>query len=82
MELLVSKDSTRKVDLKLSGRQRQIKSIGRQDVRVNVDLENLTQGRHHISLSGKNVYLPSGIHVDRITPQKIEVILTKVQKTE
>ena len=82
MELLVSKDSTRKVDLKLSGRQRQIKSIGRQDVRVNVDLGNLTQGRHHISLSGKNVYLPSGIHVDRITPQKIEVILTRVQKTE
>ena len=82
MELLVSKDSTRKVDLKLSGRQRQIKSIGRQDVRVNVDLGNLTQGRHHISLSGKNVYLPSGIHVDRITPQKIEVILTRVQMTE
>ena len=82
MELLVSKDSTREVDLTLSGRQRQIKSIRRQDVRVNVDLGNLTQGRHHISLSGKNVYLPSGIHVDRITPQKIEVILTRVQKTE
>jgi uncharacterized protein (TIGR00159 family) len=82
LELLVSNDSARNVDLTLSGRQRQIKSIGRQDVRVNVDLGNLTPGRHHISLSGKNVYLPSGIHVDRITPQKIEVILTRVQKAD
>jgi uncharacterized protein (TIGR00159 family) len=82
MELLVSKDSTREVDLTLSGRQDQIKSIHRQDVRVNVDLGNLTPGRHHISLSGQNVYLPSGIKVDRITPQGIEVILTRVQSLD
>jgi len=82
MDLLVSKDSTREVDLTLSGRQDQIKSIHRQDVRVNVDLGNLTPGRHPISLSGQNVYLPSGIKVDRITPQRIEVILTRVQSSD
>jgi diadenylate cyclase len=82
MDLLVSKDSTREVDLTLSGRQDQIKSIHRQDVRVNVDLGNLTPGRHPISLSGQNVYLPSGIKVDRITPQRIEVILTRVQSAD
>jgi len=82
VELLVSKDSTRKVALTLSGRQSLIKSIRRQDVRVNVDLENLTPGRHYISLSGQNVSLPSGIRVDRFTPQQIEVILTGVKKTD
>lgn len=82
MDLLVSKDSTREVGLTLSGRQDQIKSIHRQDVRVNVDLGNLTPGRHPISLSGQNVYLPSGIKVDRITPQRIEVILTRVQSSD
>ena len=82
MDLLVSKDSTREVDLTLSGRQDQIKSIHRQDVRVNVDLGNMTPGRHPISLSGQNVYLPSGIKVDRITPQRIEVILTRVQSAD
>ncbi|MGB5746209.1 MAG: diadenylate cyclase [Desulfobacterales bacterium] len=82
VELLVSKDSTSKVALTLSGRQNLIKSIRRQDVRVNVDLGNLTQGRHHISLSGRNVYLPSGIRVDRFTPQMIEVILTGTEKNQ
>ena len=78
----MSQYSTSKVDLTLSGRQSLIKSIRRQDVRVNVDLENLTPGRHHISLGGKNVYLPSGIKIDQIAPRKIEVILDRVQKTE
>ena len=81
-ELMVSAGSTRKVDLTLSGRQSQIKSFRRQDVKVIVDLGSLTQGRHPISLSGQNVYLPSGIKVDHITPQKIEVILTRRQMTE
>ena len=81
VELLVSKDSTRKVALTLSGRQSLIKSIRRQDVRVTVDLGNLAPGKHFISLSGQNVSLPSGIRVDRFTPQQIEAILTGVKKT-
>jgi diadenylate cyclase len=80
--LSASQSSTSKVDLTLSGRQSQIKSIRRQDVRVSVDLGNLIPGRHHISLGGKNVYLPSGIKVDRITPRTIEVILDGGQGTE
>ena len=75
----VSQDSTRKVDLALSGRQSQLNSIQQEDVRVNVDLSRLTQGRHSISLSDKNVYLPAGIKVDSITPPKVEVILTRIQ---
>jgi len=82
VELLVSKDSTRKVALTLSGRQSLIQSIRRQDVRVNVDLGNLTPGRHYISLSGQNVNLPSGIRVDRFKPKMIEVILTGVKKAD
>ena len=82
VELLVSKDSTRNVALTLSGRQSLIKSIRRQDVRVNVDLGNLTPGRHFISLSGQNVNLPSGIRVDRFTPQQIEATLIRTEKNQ
>ena len=82
LELLVSKDSTRTVELNLSGRQRRIKSIRRQDMRVHVDLGNLIQGKHYIRLSDKNIYLPSGIDVENIIPRNIEVILTRVQKTD
>ena len=35
-----------------------------------------------VSLSGQNVYLPSGIKVDHITPRKIEVFLSRRQGTE
>jgi uncharacterized protein (TIGR00159 family) len=82
VDLQVSKDSTRTVDLKLSGRQSRIKSIRRQDVRVNVNLENLIAGKHQINLSDKNLYLPSGIKIESITPQKIEVVLIRGQKTD
>jgi len=79
-DLSVSRDSTRQVQLTLSGRHRQVDSIRQEQVRVNVDLSNLGQGRHQVNLSGKNVYLPSGITVERIMPQKIEVYLTRIGK--
>ena len=81
-DLSVSLDSTRTVDLTLSGRQSQVDSIRKEDVRVNVDLGNLGQGRHQVKLSGKNVYLPSGVTVERIMPTKIEVTLNRRQRTE
>ena len=78
----MSQDSTRTVDLTLSGRQSQVDSIRKEDVRVNVDLENMGQGRHQVKLSGKNVSLPSGVTVERIMPTKIEVTLNRRQRTE
>ena len=80
--LVVSQESTRKVDLTLSGRQSQFDSIRKEELRVNVDLENLGQGRHQLNLSAKNVYLPSGITVERFMPPKIEVILTGAQNSD
>jgi uncharacterized protein (TIGR00159 family) len=73
--LRVDQDSAREIDLMLSGRQSQIKSLRDQDVRVDIDLSRLSAGKHLINLTWKNVNLPVGINVDRIVPQKIEVIL-------
>jgi diadenylate cyclase len=73
--LLVHEDSTRQVDLMLSGRQSQIKALRSQDVLVDIDLSKFAAGRHLIDLTWKNVNLPIGINVDRIVPQRIEVVL-------
>jgi uncharacterized protein (TIGR00159 family) len=81
-DLSVSQDSTRKVDLTLSGRPSEINAMRREKVRVSVDLGNLAPGRHQINLSGQNINLPAGLHVDRIFPSEIEVILIREQKTD
>jgi uncharacterized protein (TIGR00159 family) len=73
--LRLHEDSAREVDLMLSGRQSQIRSLRDQDVRVDVDLNKLSAGKHLIHLTGKNVNLPIGINIDRIVPTKIEVML-------
>ncbi|MGD8257391.1 MAG: diadenylate cyclase [Desulfobacterales bacterium] len=74
-ELIVGEGSSKAVDLTLSGRQGQINALRDQDVRVDVDLSQQLVGKRMITLSGKNVQLPLGVNVLRITPQKIEVNL-------
>ena len=75
VELSVGEGSTKEVDLTLSGRQSQIKTLRDGDVRVDVDLSGLPAGKHAMNLTGKNIDLPLGVKVDRITPEKIEVNL-------
>jgi uncharacterized protein (TIGR00159 family) len=70
------------VDLTISGRQRQIRALEPEDVRVRVNLKGLTAGKHRIRLSGKNVDLPSGLKVEQITPQRIEVNLPAVNPAD
>jgi len=67
--------TVKSVDLTISGRQRQINLLEPQNVLVRVNLRGLTAGTHRIRLSGKNVELPSGVRVEQITPQSIEVNL-------
>ena len=40
-----------------------------------VNLKGLAAGKHSIRLTGKNVDLPSGLKVEQITPQSIEITL-------
>ena len=81
-DLMVGQNSTRKVDLTLSGRQDRINSIRTEEVRIIVDLGNLRLGRHQINLSDKNVQLPTGVNVERIMPEVIDVYLTRGQMSE
>ena len=68
------------VDLTLSGRKGRIKELQNRDVRVNIDLRDIAEGTHIISLSDRNIDVPSGVKVERITPRKIQMILTRINQ--
>jgi len=49
---------------------------------VQVGLGKLWAGVHLIKLSARNVDLPLGVTVDRVTPQDIRIVLTAVPEGE
>jgi hypothetical protein len=74
-DLIIGQGSTSAVDLTVSGRRNTIRTLKDQDVQVSVDLSDLSEGRHLIKLSAKNIFLPFGVKIDQVAPQKIIVDL-------
>jgi diadenylate cyclase len=77
MDMSAGRGLATAVELKLSGRQNEIKKLDSNEVRVHVDLRGLVAGKHRIMLSSKNVDLPAGVKVKQIIPRNIEVDLTR-----
>jgi diadenylate cyclase len=71
--------AAREVELKLSGRQNEIKALASRRLPVHVNLRGLGPGKHRIGLSGKNVDLPAGVKIVQIVPQNIEVDLNRIE---
>jgi hypothetical protein len=80
--LMLGQGSTPTVDLILSGRRNTMRTLRDQDVQVRVDVNDITSGRHLIKLSAKNIYLPLGVKIDRVAPQKIMVNLWPLPKEQ
>ena len=78
--LMLGQGSTPTVDLTLSGRRNTIRTLKDQDVQVSFDLSAITLGRHLIKVSTKNIFLPFGVKIDRVAPQKIMVNLRQRPK--
>ncbi|MCD6298491.1 MAG: hypothetical protein J7M30_15200 [Deltaproteobacteria bacterium] len=79
-ELVVDRDSTHMVNLTLSGRRKSMKALEDREVLVYFDLGVFSAGTHQIRLSAKNIDLPLGVMIDRVTPQYIRVILKNSHK--
>ena len=79
-DLMLGPGSTPTVDLTVSGRRNTIRNLKEQDVQVSVDLSGITFGRHLIKVSAKNIFLPFGVKIDRVAPQKIMVNLRQRPK--
>jgi diadenylate cyclase len=79
-DLMLGPGSTPTVDLTVAGRRNTIRNLKDQDVQVSVDLSGISLGRHLIKVSAKNIFLPFGVQIDRVAPQKIMVNLRKRPK--
>jgi diadenylate cyclase len=75
-ELSLGEESAKTVRLTLSGRRHSIRVLGDNEVRVQLGLGKRAAGTHLIKLSARNIDLPLGVTIDRVTPQNIKVILT------
>ena len=81
-QLVIGQGSTPTVDLTLSGRRNTIRTLKDQDVQVRVDVNDINTGRHLVKLSAKSIYLPFGVKIDRVAPQKIMVDLWPLSKEQ
>jgi len=79
-DLTLGPGSTPTVDLTVSGRRNTIRNLKEQDIQVTIDLSGVTFGRHLIKVSAKNIFLPFGVKIDRVAPQKIMVNLRRRSK--
>ncbi len=68
------------VKLALSGMRRSVEALKGREVPVKVELGNFKAGTHRIRLSGKNVDLPLGIMIDRVTPEDIKIVLKPARR--
>jgi len=82
IDMIEGQGITKAVDLTLSGRQRQIRTILPEAIQVRVNLKGLAAGKQIIRLSGKNVNLPAGVKIEQITPQSIELNLPAERPAE
>lgn len=73
--LALDKGSAHTVRLALSGIRGSLETLKGQEVPVRVGLGALAAGTHRVRLSAKNIDLPLGIMIDRVTPQEIEIAL-------
>ena len=78
-EMQVMQSAPTEVELRLSGRQNEMKTLPSKGVRVHLDLKGLMPGRHRIRLSDKNVDLPVPAKVLRILPQNIVLDLGRME---
>jgi uncharacterized protein (TIGR00159 family) len=78
--LVLDRGSAQKVELTLSGRRRTVASLMDEDVRVRIDIGAFSAGDHTVKLSAKNVDLPVGLKIVRVTPQVITVALRDASK--
>jgi diadenylate cyclase len=73
--LSVSEASAREVRVSAAGRRHSVKALDQRDPKIIVDLTGYREGAHLVNLSAENIDLPTGVKVERFTPQNLMIIL-------
>lgn len=80
MEIL--RQSIKKVSVSISARERIIRELTQNNVRVVIDLSNVKIGENSLPITRSSIKLPRGTDILRIEPSLVKVVMDKkVQKT-
>lgn len=79
-EMEVLKQSVKKISVSISARERILREITQNDIRVIVDLSNVKLGENSIPITKSSVKLPRGIDILRIDPSVVKVYLDKKEQ--
>lgn len=74
-EMEILKQSTRKINISVSARERLLKELSQKDIRVVVDLANVRLGENSIPITKSSVKLPRGIEILRIEPSQVKLYM-------
>ncbi len=80
--LAITNKVERQVDVRLAGASTLVNTLQQKDLSVVVDLSGMKPGKETLALTERSVRVPAGFRVERVYPDTIEVVLTKlVRKT-
>lgn len=74
-EMEILKQSAKKITLAISARERILKELARNNIRVVVDLSNVKIGENSIAITKSSVKIPRGIEILRIEPSQIKIYM-------
>ncbi|MEJ5227272.1 CdaR family protein [Thermodesulfovibrio sp.] len=79
-EMEVLRQSVKKITVSISARERILKDIAQNDVRVIVDISNVKLGENSIPITKSSVKLPRGVEILRIDPSTVKLFVDKKEQ--
>ena len=81
-DLQLGKASAEEVEVQVSGRRGLVSSLDPQQVRAFLSLGRIGPGEHEVVLKSKNIVLPPGLEVERITPSSLTLKMERILERE
>lgn len=78
MEIL--KQSVKKIGISIAARDRILREIGQNDIRIVLDLANAKLGENSIPITKSSVKIPRGVEILRIEPSVVKLIIDKKEQ--
>ncbi|GAB5045828.1 CdaR family protein [Thermodesulfovibrio sp. TK110] len=81
-EMEILKQNVKKVTIVISARERILKELTQNNIRVVVDLSNTKPGENSIPITKSSIKLPRGIEILRIEPSQVKVYMDEKSQKE
>ncbi len=79
-DMEIFKQSIKKISVYISARERVLKEITQNDIRVVLDISNVKFGENSIPITKSSIKLPRGIEILRIEPSTVKLYVDKKEE--